>query len=68
MTQHAQERLIRDLKDSLRAKGREQILLAITTVLGDGDVMFLSGLGVDGRQELLNSFIQVCNELKEEFG
>lgn len=60
------DRLRALLTTSLENRAREEILAAIANVLGDGDLMFLSGLGIDGRQKMLDIFIEQCRLLSKE--
>jgi len=43
-----------------------QLTFAVIQILGDGDLVILSALGIDGRQEILDIFIEQCKQLKKE--
>lgn len=60
------EQLKKLLLEHLELRAREELLGTITRVLGDADILFLSGLGIDGRQKMLDIFIKQCKLLKKE--
>lgn len=60
------ERLKKLLLDHLEVRAKEELLGTITRILGDADILFLSGLGIDGRQKILDVFIKQCRILKKE--
>jgi hypothetical protein len=50
----------------LHARARMSINAAIVDVLTEGDLVILGMIGVDGRREMLNAFIEECNSLMGE--
>jgi hypothetical protein len=48
----------------LQKVAETEIRSAIIRVLGKGDIIMLSGLGIDGRTEMLDVFINECQKLK----
>lgn len=56
----------RQLIQQLEIKARNSLLQVINEVLGVGDLIMLSALNVDGRQKMLDVFIEQCQLLKKE--
>lgn len=66
-TEQEREGLISYTKNRLALKSKEAVMKAISEILGEGDLIILSGFGIDGRQELLKALIKECEEqLKED--
>lgn len=57
----------RDLRIQLREKAKLSVVKLLGEVMSSGEVLLLSGLGVDGSLEILNALIKACNQLKKEF-
>ncbi len=66
-TEQERDNLVKFVRERVASKSKEAVLRIITEVLGEGDLIILSGFGIDGRQELLKALIKECeNQLKEE--
>lgn len=59
--------LVEKIDTKLAKEARGAIYDAINRVVAEGDLMVLGALGVDGRQKILDVFIEECQKLKEEF-
>ncbi len=46
----------------LAEKVKVSVMTSIAETLGEGDLIILSGFGIDGRKELLKAFIKECRE------
>jgi predicted transcriptional regulator len=55
-----------EIRQSLHEKARLAINDAIASVLAQGDLVILSVLGIDGRVEMLDIFIEECESIKKE--
>lgn len=65
-SEETRERLQKLAVDHLEEMARLAIFKAINQVLGGQDLLFLSGLGIDGRRKMLDVFIKECRKLKKE--
>lgn len=66
MSQNKLKTTKEEIRRSLRDKAKMQLTFAVIQILGDGDLVILSALGIDGRQEILDIFIEQCKQLKKE--
>lgn len=64
--QKAKRAVKRLLVMHLETKAREAFLKALGSVLTEGDVLFLTGMGILGRKKMLDVFIKQCKILKKE--
>lgn len=55
------------LENGLSTKVRAAVSQTLMGLVGENDLLLLSALGIDGRQKILDVFIEECGTLKEEF-
>ena len=55
-----------ELRNSLQERAKIVILKVLGETIASGELLFLSGLGVDGNQEMLDALIKACKQLKKE--
>jgi hypothetical protein len=54
-----------DLQNELKTKVKNTVSLVLMDILKENDLLLLSALGIDGRQKILDVFIEECQALKE---
>ena len=55
------------LQTELRTRVRSSVGYVLMNILSENDVLLLSALGIDGRQKILDVFMEECQSLKEDF-
>lgn len=60
------EKVKQALLEALKSKARNSAIEALTKALTSGDLLILSGFGIDGKNVMLDIFIEECTKLKEE--
>jgi hypothetical protein len=65
-SQKAKRAIKKLLLAHLEEKARVAFLEAIASVLKDGDILFLTAMGICGKKKMLDVFIEQCKILKKE--